>query len=85
MSKSKFVEESKAKVLSIRFVVALLLVAAGIAWIAWYYAGVRPDPMALPPVEGSPKAIADLERYRSYLIEWNEKMNLVGPATLDIF
>ena len=33
----------------------------------------------------SPQAVADLERYRSYLIEWNEKMNLVGPATLDIF
>lgn len=32
-----------------------------------------------------PQAIADLERYRSYLIEWNEKMNLVGPATLDVF
>lgn len=31
------------------------------------------------------QAIADLERYRSYLIEWNEKMNLVGPATLDVF
>lgn len=29
--------------------------------------------------------VADLERYRSYLVEWNEKMNLVGPATLDIF
>ncbi len=32
-----------------------------------------------------PHAIADLERYRSYLAEWNEKMNLVGPATLDVF
>jgi 16S rRNA (guanine527-N7)-methyltransferase len=32
-----------------------------------------------------PQAIADLERYRSYLVEWNEKMNLVGPATLDIY
>jgi 16S rRNA (guanine527-N7)-methyltransferase len=31
------------------------------------------------------QAIADLERYRTYLVEWNEKMNLVGPATLDIF
>ena len=33
----------------------------------------------------SPQAIADLERYRSYLAEWNEKMNLIGPATLDTF
>ena len=33
----------------------------------------------------TPAQVADLERYRSYLAEWNEKMNLVGPATLDIF
>jgi len=26
-----------------RFVLALLLIALGIAWIAYYYAGVRPD------------------------------------------
>ncbi len=32
-----------------------------------------------------PRAIADLERYRSYLEDWNQRMNLVGPATLDIF
>ncbi|WP_374575159.1 16S rRNA (guanine(527)-N(7))-methyltransferase RsmG [Phenylobacterium sp.] len=29
--------------------------------------------------------VADLERYRQLLAEWNEKMNLVGPATLEIF
>jgi 16S rRNA (guanine527-N7)-methyltransferase len=29
--------------------------------------------------------IADLERFRTRLAEWNEKMNLVGPATLDVF
>jgi 16S rRNA (guanine527-N7)-methyltransferase len=53
-----------------------------------------PDPMSIDVTDAasfaaaagaSPQAIADLERYRSYLIEWNEKMNLVGPATLDIF
>jgi len=32
-----------------------------------------------------PAALADLERYRSYLEDWNQRMNLVGPATLDIF
>jgi 16S rRNA (guanine527-N7)-methyltransferase len=31
------------------------------------------------------RQVAELERYRSYLVEWNEKMNLVGPATLDVF
>jgi len=29
--------------------------------------------------------IADLDRFRRLLAEWNEKMNLVGPATLDVF
>jgi 16S rRNA (guanine527-N7)-methyltransferase len=32
-----------------------------------------------------PAAIADLERYRSYLEDWNQRMNLVGPATLPVF
>jgi 16S rRNA (guanine527-N7)-methyltransferase len=29
--------------------------------------------------------IADLERFRSLLAEWNEKMNLVGPSALEAF
>jgi 16S rRNA (guanine527-N7)-methyltransferase len=29
--------------------------------------------------------LADLERFRVLLAEWNGKMNLVGPATLDVF
>ncbi|WP_293495867.1 16S rRNA (guanine(527)-N(7))-methyltransferase RsmG [Phenylobacterium sp.] len=29
--------------------------------------------------------IADLQQYRSYLEDWNQKMNLVGPSTLEIF
>jgi 16S rRNA (guanine527-N7)-methyltransferase len=29
--------------------------------------------------------VADLDRFRVMLGEWNENMNLVGPATLDVF
>lgn len=29
--------------------------------------------------------IADLERFRALLADWNAKMNLVGPATLEVF
>jgi 16S rRNA (guanine527-N7)-methyltransferase len=29
--------------------------------------------------------VAALDRYRLMLAEWNEKMNLVGPATLEVF
>jgi 16S rRNA (guanine527-N7)-methyltransferase len=31
------------------------------------------------------QALSDLEQYRSYLADWNQRMNLVGPATLDVF
>lgn len=33
----------------------------------------------------SGQALADLESYRSYLADWNQRMNLIGPATLDIY
>jgi 16S rRNA (guanine527-N7)-methyltransferase len=33
----------------------------------------------------TPEQIADIERFRVLLAEWNENMNLVGPATLDVF
>lgn len=33
----------------------------------------------------SPTAIGALERYRSYLEDWNQRVNLVGPGTLPAF
>lgn len=57
-------------------------------------AAAQPEPMVIDVNDAAAfatatgcdaQAIADLERYRSYLAEWNEKMNLVGPATLDVF
>lgn len=33
----------------------------------------------------APAQVADLERYRAMLADWNERMNLVGPATLPDF
>ncbi|RAK59408.1 16S rRNA (guanine(527)-N(7))-methyltransferase RsmG [Phenylobacterium hankyongense] len=33
----------------------------------------------------TPAQVADLERFRVLLAEWNANMNLVGPATLDVF
>lgn len=52
--------EPGVKIVSVRFVLALLLVVAGIAWILFYYLSVRPDPTVFPAPKGSPKAIADL-------------------------
>lgn len=55
------------KVWSVRFLLSLVLMVAGIAFLVWYYVAVRPDPGALPPVEGSPRAVADLGRW-NYVI-----------------
>lgn len=53
---------------SVRFLVAVLLVVVGIAWIAYYYAAVRVDPTVLPaPKAGSPAFMADLKNW-NYLI-----------------
>ena len=36
-------------------------------------------------VGASPRAMADLERFRTLLEEWNGRMNLVGPSALAAF
>ncbi len=33
----------------------------------------------------TPSQMSDLERFRSLLAEWNEKINLVGPSAMDAF
>ncbi|HCB03164.1 MAG TPA: hypothetical protein DEQ43_02735 [Nocardioides bacterium] len=58
--------------ISPRFVVALILIAVGIAWIVYYYVGVRPDPDALtadgkPVGPSGPDFMGDLERW-NYVI-----------------
>jgi drug/metabolite transporter (DMT)-like permease len=51
-----------------RFVIALLLVLGGIAWITYYYVVVRVDPTATPPPKaGKPAFMADLADW-NYLI-----------------
>jgi hypothetical protein len=67
------VADERAKTLSVRFVVALLLIIGGIAWMAWYYTAVRTDPTVFPPEKGSPKAIADLARW-NYVIGFGALM-----------
>ncbi|MBB3045513.1 cell division protein CrgA [Nocardioides sp. LMS-CY] len=56
----------RGPVLSKRFIVALLLMVLGIAWIAYYY--IVFDPMAIPPTDdGSPAFMGDLGDW-NYLI-----------------
>ena len=64
MSKSSAIAtDEKQKTFSVRFLISLLLMVAGIAWIAFYYVQARGNPLAFPPVEGSPKAVSDLGRW----------------------
>lgn len=61
MSKSTTVATGgKTTLFSVRFLISLFLIVAGIAWLVFYYAQARGNPLAFPPVEGSPKAVADL-------------------------
>ena len=61
MSKSQTVTtEEKSTLFTARFLIALLLMLAGIAWLVFYYTQARGNPLAVPPVDGSPQAVADL-------------------------
>jgi drug/metabolite transporter (DMT)-like permease len=63
-----FLNPTRGPVFSVRFVLAIVLVAVGIAWMAYYYSVVRVDPTVLPaPKAGSPTFMADLGNW-NYLI-----------------
>ncbi len=67
-SKSDFLDPQRGPIFTPRFVVAVLLVVLGIAWMAYYYIVVRVDPTAFPaPEPGKPGFMADLENW-NYLI-----------------
>jgi len=51
--------------LSTRFVVAIVLMVLGIAWIAYYYAAVRVDPGL--PATGSPHFMAEMKRWNYFV------------------
>jgi drug/metabolite transporter (DMT)-like permease len=77
-ARQDFLDPVRGPVFSVRFVVALLLIAAGIAWIAYYYLVVRVDPTVIPrPEPGNPAFMADLEKW-NYLIGFGAIM--VGLA-----
>jgi hypothetical protein len=64
-AKQEFLDPTTGPVFSVRFLIALLLIALGIAWIVYYYLQVRVDPTVLPaPKPGNPKFMADLK-------DWN--------------
>ena len=61
LGRGRSADPTAGPVLSPRFLVVLLLVLGGIAWMAYYYLRVRVDPTATPaPAAGSPAFMADL-------------------------
>ena len=70
-----FADPDRGPVLTVRWVLALLLIAVGIAWILFTYWGVRPDggwgavdPKTAAPIKtGGPSFMGDLEKW-NYLI-----------------
>lgn len=67
--KDPFADPDRGPVVSIRFGLALLLMVFGVAWLAYYYVGVRPPGgFDLPTGKATgPKAVADLKDW-NYLI-----------------
>ncbi|CAN5332925.1 MAG: cell division protein CrgA [Nocardioides sp.] len=59
-----WLDGDRAPIFTIRFLIALLLLIAGIAWIAFYYVGVRPEDFAEPT---GPGFMGDLGNW-NYLI-----------------
>ena len=55
---------ARGPLLSKRFVLAIVLMVVGIAWMAYYYAVVRVDPTTFPaPDPGNPQFMADLGKW----------------------
>ncbi|MGY2701224.1 MULTISPECIES: cell division protein CrgA [unclassified Nocardioides] len=80
MAKAKLdpLAPARGPILTPRFVVAIVLMVLGVAWIAYYYIAVRVDPTAFPaPDPGSPTFMADLGNW-NYLIGFG--LLLVGLA-----
>jgi drug/metabolite transporter (DMT)-like permease len=67
-AKQTYVDPDRGPLISARFVIAIVLMVLGIAWVTYYYAVVRIDPTVVPaPKAGSPAFMADLKRW-NYLI-----------------
>ncbi|CAB4715156.1 MAG: cell division protein CrgA [Actinobacteria bacterium] len=68
-----FTDPIRGPLLTVRFVLALLLVVVGIAWIAYYYVGVRADPAVFDSKATGPGFLGDLKDW-NYLIGFGAVM-----------
>ena len=63
-AKQSFVDPDRGPLVSPRFIVSVVLMVLGIAWIVFYYVAVRPDPNAIPPEQpGGPAFMGDMEKW----------------------
>jgi hypothetical protein len=65
----QFIDPERGPVVTPRFAVALVLIALGIAWLAYYYLGVRPDPTAFTK-DGKPVGPSGIG-FMGDLKKWN--------------
>jgi drug/metabolite transporter (DMT)-like permease len=63
----RFADPDRGSLVTPRFVIALLLIVLGIAWVFYYYLAVRADPTSLTAKPGGPHFIADLKKW-NYVI-----------------
>jgi drug/metabolite transporter (DMT)-like permease len=64
----RYVDPDRGPMISARFIVAIVLMLLGIAWIVYYYTVVRVDPTAATPQDpGGPAFMADWEKW-NYVI-----------------
>ncbi|GAA2133142.1 cell division protein CrgA [Nocardioides bigeumensis] len=69
-SSKEYRDPTAGPTFSVRFVIALVLMALGIAWIAYYYLVVRVDPSIIPaPEAGGPKLFETLTDWKGF--NWN--------------
>ena len=66
----QFLDPERGPVLSPRFIIALVLIVVGIAWVAYYYTGVRPDPDAFDAKTGKPVGPSGID-FMGDLKKWN--------------
>jgi len=61
---SSFVDPDRGPLFSVRFIVALVMMVVGIAWIVFYYVVVRPDPNTIPLEKpGGPAFMGDMGKW----------------------
>lgn len=63
----RFADPTRGSLVTPRFVIALLLVVIGIAWMFFYYIAVRADPTVATSKAGSPAFMANLKNW-NYVI-----------------